>query len=43
MRFGSVRRAIHLHEWLLVAMEEDGFGPVRMLECRCGAVEYRTA
>jgi hypothetical protein len=31
----------HAHEWSLVAVEEDNFGLVQMLQCPCGAVEYR--
>ncbi|MGN6722167.1 MAG: hypothetical protein ACTHJM_06105 [Marmoricola sp.] len=34
---------LHIHDWRIVAMEEDGFGFVRMLQCPCGAVEYRSA
>lgn len=31
----------HLHAWLLVADENDGYGQVRSYECpECGAVRY---
>lgn len=34
---------IHVHEWLLVAVEYDDFGTVRAYECQsCSAVRYQS-
>ena len=30
----------HLHRWMLAAVEDDEFGTVRMVRCRCGATRF---